>query len=314
MEAIIQAAAETRGKAATHRKDAESCRPEVLRAWCAETALLAVRSLHAELTLYPKPGLVSPVDSGSHTDMDASLFMRSLFSLRHYFVYMAFAGANNASFTTLKKLGMLAEEKMLAATSGVNTHRGSIFSLGLLCAASGHCFASALPLSGTTIRKALLSQWGEALAEHASVKTQSTNGVRVAQHYSISGARDEARKGFPSIFAIALPQLRATLARGGSARHAQIDALFSLMAHIDDTNVYHRGGDAGAEWVKRAAQHFLAAGGTANPNWQELALGHHRLFVIKHLSPGGAADLLAASWFVHQSTQGREKKGDVCDD
>lgn len=50
-----------------------------------EVARLAVGSLHVELCLYPKPGLVSPVDNGSHDDMDAATFMRSLFSLRHYF-------------------------------------------------------------------------------------------------------------------------------------------------------------------------------------------------------------------------------------
>jgi triphosphoribosyl-dephospho-CoA synthetase len=38
----------------------------------------AVRALHAELTLHPKPGLVSPVDRGARDDMDAATFQRSL--------------------------------------------------------------------------------------------------------------------------------------------------------------------------------------------------------------------------------------------
>lgn len=314
MEPLVQAADKEMGDIGVHRKGATSTASKELRVFCAEAALRAVRSLYAELALYPKPGLVSPIDSGSHSDMDAHTFMRSLFALRHYFVRMASAGASNAPFATLKDLGMLAERKMLTATGGINTHRGSIFSLGLLCAASGYCFTYALPLTEKTIRTALLSQWGDALAAHASMKAQSTNGLRVAQLYSIGGAREEACKGFPSIFEIALPQLHASIARGSTQTQAQIDALFILMANINDTNVYHRGGDAGARFVKEAAQHFLSAGGTANPNWHELALEYHRLFVAKRLSPGGAADLLAASWFVYQSTRGRETQRGAGDD
>ena len=52
-------------------------------------SLLAVRSLYQELALYPKPGLVSLRDNGAHRDMDAATFVRSLFSLRGYFVAIA---------------------------------------------------------------------------------------------------------------------------------------------------------------------------------------------------------------------------------
>ncbi|TGQ73904.1 triphosphoribosyl-dephospho-CoA synthase MdcB, partial [Mesorhizobium sp. M8A.F.Ca.ET.207.01.1.1] len=36
---------------------------------CARLGRLAVASLHAELALAPKPGLVTPFDRGSHHDM-----------------------------------------------------------------------------------------------------------------------------------------------------------------------------------------------------------------------------------------------------
>jgi triphosphoribosyl-dephospho-CoA synthase len=107
-------------------------------AFAAHVARLAVRSLHTELALYPKPGLVSMVNSGSHRDMDVVTFMRSLFALRHYFRAITRAGADDPGFAALRTLGQGAEQKMLAATGGVNTDRGTIFSLGLFCAL---CFA-----------------------------------------------------------------------------------------------------------------------------------------------------------------------------
>jgi triphosphoribosyl-dephospho-CoA synthase len=59
----------------------------------------AVRALYTELALSPKPGLVSPLDSGAHDDMDMTTFMRSLFALRGYFCAIAAAGAAGADFT-----------------------------------------------------------------------------------------------------------------------------------------------------------------------------------------------------------------------
>jgi triphosphoribosyl-dephospho-CoA synthase len=84
--------------------------------------------------------------------------------------------------------------------------------------------------------------------------------------------------------------------------HARIDALFALMAHISDTNVFHRGGAEGAKIVRQHAQRFAGMGGTAHPAWRAWADECHRLFVARKLSPGGAADLLAATCLVHAMT------------
>src|SRR5437868_5194115 len=97
-------------------------------------ARAAITSLWHELALYPKPGLVSLRDSGAHCDMNASTFIRSLFALSRYFGEISDAGAAGAPFETLRALGIRAESRMLAATGGINTHRGAIFALGLLCA------------------------------------------------------------------------------------------------------------------------------------------------------------------------------------
>src|SRR6478736_3489767 len=96
----------------------------------------AIRALHTELLLYPKPGLVSAIDNGAHDDMDAGTFLRSIFALRHYFKAIASAGAAGSPFPILQHLGIEAEQRMLRATGGVNTHRGGIFCMGLLAAAA----------------------------------------------------------------------------------------------------------------------------------------------------------------------------------
>jgi triphosphoribosyl-dephospho-CoA synthase len=269
-----------------------------------EVARLALRCLYAELTLYPKPGLVSLVDNGSHTDMNAATFMRSLFALRHYFARICRAGARGAPFGELKRLGIEAEARMLLATRGINTHRGAIFSLGLLCAAIGRARAQGLEPTPAGLRALLLLAWGEELAAHTVPGESRTNGLRVASLHGAGGAREEAALGLPSVFGTGLPALRATLAAGRGMQLARIDALFALMARVSDTNVLHRGGAAGAATVREHALAFVDAGGTGNPHWRERALACHRLFVARRLSPGGAADLLAATCLVHAATSG----------
>ncbi|WP_299540282.1 triphosphoribosyl-dephospho-CoA synthase MdcB [uncultured Herbaspirillum sp.] len=271
-------------------------------AFCRQLARLAVRSLYQELVLYPKPGLVSRVDNGSHTDMTAETFLRSLFALRHYFFQIAAAGLDGAPFHTLQKLALRAEERMLRATGGVNTHRGAIFVLGMLCAATAYARGRHMSLQPATLRATLLIQWGDALARHSAAVADAeapSHGQRVAARHAVGGAREEGALGFPAVFEVALPQWQATLAAGRDLHHARIDTLFALMAHLSDTNVYHRGGAEGAALVRNRSAAFLSAGGTARADWEADALDCHRDFVARRLSPGGAADLLAATCLVH---------------
>jgi len=266
----------------------------------------AVRNLYAELALYPKPGLVSLVDNGSHADMTAATFVRSLFALRRYFLDITRAGMHDAPFHVLRQLGIEAEARMLRATGGVNTHRGAIFCLGMLCAALGRCHAARVAPTAQAVQATLLERWGGALGAHSvdAGAGAGSHGAQALLRYAASGAREEGARGFPSLFEVGLPALRRTLAAGRGMREARIDALFALMAHISDTNVYHRGGLDGAMTVRRQARAFVARGGTACPDWERRALASHRAFVAARLSPGGAADLLGAACLLQAMTRG----------
>ena len=259
----------------------------------------AVRSLWRELALYPKPGLVSLRDAGAHDDMDADTFIRSLFALSRYFSDIAAAGAAGAPFRSLCDLGIRAEAAMLAATQGANTHRGAIFALGLLSAALARTIARGEPPDDAAVRRTLLANWGADLASVRPRPGCSSNGVHVARRYGATGARGEALRAFSSVFDVALPALRQALARGCDARRARISALFALLAHVEDTNILHRGGVEGLAFVRRLAREFRDAGDVHVPDALARAEAIHRMFVARRLSPGGCADLLSATLLVH---------------
>jgi triphosphoribosyl-dephospho-CoA synthase len=246
--------------------------------------------------LFPKPGLVSLRDSGAHADMNASTFIASLFSMSRYFDDVAAAGAQRAPFARLRALGIRAETAMLAATGGVNTHRGAIFALGLLSAAAGRACAIGVAPSDTALRGILVNEWGAALA--AAAPALRSHGADAMARYGVAGALGEAQRAFPSVFEVALPALRAAIARGCDARLARLSAFFALLARVDDTNVLHRAGAAGLALVQRRAREFRNAGDVHSCDAIPRALSIHREFVAHRVSPGGAADLLAAAIFV----------------
>jgi triphosphoribosyl-dephospho-CoA synthase len=259
----------------------------------------AMRSLWHELALYPKPGLVSLRDAGAHKDMNAGTFIRSLFALSRFFSEIADAGAHGAPFETLRTLGVRAEASMLAATQGINTHRGAIFVLGLLSAAVARTIARGETQADGVVRRTLLASWGAGLASTRENPDAPSNGMQAARRYGVAGARGEALRAFPSVFDVALPALRQAIARGCDERRACLSAFFALLAHVDDTNILHRGGAEGLAYVRRAAREFRDAGDVCAND----AFGHaesiHREFIARRLSPGGCADLLAAALFIH---------------
>ncbi|WP_343237283.1 triphosphoribosyl-dephospho-CoA synthase MdcB [Xanthomonas sp.] len=259
---------------------------------------LAVASLHAELACAPKPGLVTPFDRGSHDDMDASTFLRSLFALRGYFVAIAAAGARDDAFPALRALGIAAERAMLRATGGVNTHRGAIFSLGLLVAAAARLRTHAATPPRAEAVCATVGRWREALLD-APLDPHS-HGQRMRRAHGVAGVREQAAAGFPLLRGHALPALRGALQAGLDERAALAQTLMNLIAHTDDLNLLHRGGRAGLAFAQRSARAFLAAGGAARDGWPARLASIGDAFVARRLSPGGSADLLACAWFLHR--------------
>jgi len=264
-------------------------------------SLLAVRSLYQELALYPKPGLVSFRDNGAHRDMNAATFVRSLFSLRGYFMTIAAAGMREAKFNELQQLGVAAETRMLRATSGINTHRGAIFTHGILAAAAGCAAARNLPPSDESLRAIVTANWSRDLRAIAVANAATaSHGQLMAARHGVSGARGEALLAFPSVFESALPALRSVLARGADTRQALLHTFFVLLAGTPDTNVLFRGGAGGLRFIQAQATDFLERGSVFETGWQGRAESLHRQCSLRNLSPGGCADLLAAAWFVHQ--------------
>lgn len=259
---------------------------------------LAIRSLYREAALAAKPGLVCPDSRGSHEDMDFATFVRSLQALRSYFPAIAACGWQAPALAPLQTLGIAAERGMLAATGGVNTHRGAIFNLGLLCAASGLLLAEGEILDARTLCRTVAERWGRQILDGLTEAPAISHGLVVAHRYGCGGARQEAAAGFPAALELGLPAYCQALAATGDAGLAAVQALFSLIAGLEDSNLLWRGGREGLAFGRRLAADFLAAGGVLADDWRQRAAAVDRAFVAERLSPGGSADLLGVTLFL----------------
>lgn len=271
-----------------------------------------------EVSASPKPGLVGPGSRGAHRDMDYATFLASAAALAPWFSEFArlgrrWRGPASGLFPALREAGKAAEADMFAATGGVNTHKGLIFSMGLLCAAAGRLAAAGRPLepracadeaaaiaAGICGRDFSASEGAAAPANPASggAARPPTAGERLHRASGVRGIRGEAEAGFPSVLEVGLPRLRASLSAGQPMEPAMIDALLALCAAVEDTNVLGRAGAEGLAFLRRKSGEALALGGAATPEGLAAIRALDADLIARNISPGGCADLLAATVFL----------------
>jgi holo-ACP synthase/triphosphoribosyl-dephospho-CoA synthase len=260
-------------------------------------AELAVESLLAEANATPKPGLVDRNNNGSHKDMCLQTFVASANALRPYFSECVAIGQQTAqqtpqdTFRHLRLSGIRAENAMLESTGGVNTHKGAIFTLGILCGCIGRL--STYEISAILAEAALM---GKAAEEDFALATGDTAGERLYLQRKLRGIRGEVADGLPSVAQIGLPMLHQALAQGLTEEQAAACALLYLIAHVEDTNLYHRGGEEGVAFARKAVQTLLMQDPFPT---EEMIKTLDNAFIERNLSPGGCADLLAATLFLH---------------
>src|SRR6056297_608283 len=271
-----------------------------------DTAVESVSiAMHREVVATPKPGLVDKSNNGAHTDMNRGTFIRSINALTPYFREMAevsvvWCGSPSDLFSELRPIGKRAEEAMLNSTGGVNTHKGQIFSLGLAVGAG--CYLKRRgELSVESLSAAISSMLqGLSFLELKNKTKTITHGEKAYDAYGVTGIRGEAEKGFPVAFNVGLPVYREVMNSNFDENRASVKSLVSIMAVLDDSNVYRRGGPKAAEWVKKTAAALMEDSGVFIDSKLSVLKEFDREMIVRNISPGGAADMLALAIFVHK--------------
>lgn len=274
--------------------------------------LLMQKALFYEVNTSLKPGLVDRLHNGSHKDMGLSTFINSAYSLSDYFCQCVKEGLScdcskkdlPLLFQKLRSIGKQAEKTMLFATQGINTHKGIIFSGGILCGAIGYYistnsrdissenFLSSLSEICRYMLPALLNDYLT-----LTQNTAKTNGEKLYLEYKITGIRGEAKEGFPHLFNTGFTLFQAVLKEDFTLWQAGLITLLHYIAYTEDTNLIIRSDYQLACKIQKDLQKFLN-----HATYEEQLSILPKLddfFVSQNISPGGSADMLALTYFLY---------------
>ena len=230
-----------------------------------------------------------------HVNLRAGLLMCAAVELDPV---MLIFGEKPETLKALRRPGKKAEKTMYRATGGVNTHKGAIYSMGILCGALGR-----LPREEWTSPERILEEAGKMAAGIVAAELGGltpecarTSGERFYLQYGITGIRGEAEAGFPAVRDAGLPVPEHLFTEGKSNDEAGTAALLAILASTPDTNVIARGGIYTQRRVIAELREMLKK--TALPEREALE-EMDRAYTEENLSPGGSADLLALCWMLH---------------
>ena len=285
-------------------------------------------ALLGEVFTTPKPGLVDLWDSGAHTDMNWITFQKSTDAVTPYLTQMYEAGYEFSGepgqdsleqlFCMIRDIGRKAEKAMYRATAGVNTHKGMIFSMGILCAAYGYCKgrkARGQKILVNDILDTAKQMTGRVLTEELKTleeqRVPQTNGERLLSESGERGIRGEVLDGFPVVRNVAYPELSEAMKQKEMdpaicQSQVNLQVLLSIMKNLRDTNILNRGQESGLVWVQQEAECILRLGGAFSDAGMDRIIHMNQECIRRNLSSGGAADQLALTLLLWQIEHGRE--------
>lgn len=264
-----------------------------------EAASLAKIAMLKEVMLTPKPGLVDQNNNGSHEDMNLQTFLASIDAIEPYLKHFIEAGISHPNapkkcFKELRDIGIECEKAMFEATKGVNTHKGMIFSQAVILGSFGQVIETQKPITAQLLHNQIKTLCADLMEQDFNKASKNpSSGERFYKLYGNGGIRQEAQNGYPTLFSISLPIFHNHLKFGEDI--ALQMSLLALMQNLQDSTLWARGSEDGLNYVQDYTKNF-------NGNPQDISKFLKKMdedLIMRHLSPGGSADLLAMTYLIH---------------
>ncbi len=269
----------------------------------------AVKALLYEVCVTPKPGLVDRADNGAHKDMDIYTFINSSCCLYDYFKECAkksmlfYDKPVEYIFKQLRYIGKIAEDKMFYNTNGINTHKGAIFSLGVISASFGYMYANDIEKTIENVLSISADMAKNALNDFEGIHTAKTFGEQIFISNNLTGIRGEASKGYPAVKNISYPMLLDMIAKGFDTDTCGIYVLLNLITQVEDTNIIKRVGTENFYKIQQQVKEMLKE---KSFDIKAQASKLNKYFIKMNISAGGCADLLAVTFMLYFVLNGKE--------
>ena len=270
-----------------------------------EVAKLATKALLYEVSISPKAGLVSRLSNGSHKDMDFYTFIDSALSLDEYFSECFVYGQENdfyspIFFKNLRDLGKKAEKEMYQATDGINTHKGTIFSMGIIISVLASYLKEVDKIDLKILSEKIKTMCSPLLGELENTNDFSTYGEKAFKNYHLTGARGLAISGYDIVLLDGINKLKE-FTKSLDFETSCILLLFYYISILDDTNIVNRANFETLKEIQRLCKNLY------EENSKSLSKEKIRnemsklndIFIEKNISAGGSADLLILTIFIY---------------
>ena len=271
-------------------------------------ATLATKALLYEVSISPKAGLVSRLSNGSHKDMNFYTFIDSSLALHNYFLNCFDYGQEKLFscpnfFKDLREVGKVAEKEMYEATKGINTHKGTIFSMGILLAVLGVHLKENKKIDLKVLSEKIKEMCKPLLNELEDADSISTYGEKAYKEYHLTGARGLAISGYEIVLLDGINKLK-DFCKTLDFETACILLLFYYMSVLDDTNIVNRASITTLKEVQILSKELFEENKKTleKENIKNSMSKLNDIFIEKNISAGGSADLLILTIFIHLLT------------
>ena len=271
-------------------------------------ATLATKALLYEVSISPKAGLVSRLSNGSHKDMNFYTFIDSSLALHNYFLNCFDYGQEKLFscpnfFKDLREVGKVAEKEMYEATKGINTHKGTIFSMGILLTVLGVHLKENKKIDLKVLSEKIKEMCKPLLNELEDADSISTYGEKAYKEYHLTGARGLAISGYEIVLLDGINKLK-DFCKTLDFETACILLLFYYMSVLDDTNIVNRASITILKEVQILSKELFEENKKTlvKENIKNSMSKLNDIFIEKNISAGGSADLLILTIFIHLLT------------
>lgn len=239
--------------------------------------------------------------------MDIFTFERSAVSLNNYFKEFVLCGIHNCEksperiFKRIRPLGIQAENDMMIVTENINTHKGIIFSFGIICSVLGYLYGNEIPYSTEIVMDICCQMCKELMSDFDGITLENakTHGEQLYASYGIKGVRGEACNGFPTVFLLGVKKLRFFLEQGFSINDSGILTLLHIIANLEDTNIITRSSYETMCNIQLRIKNLIEVQQIENLDYIKIIEELDKEFIKLNISPGGSADMLALSYFIY---------------
>ena len=261
-----------------------------------EVSQEAFKAMISEVSTFPSFGLVSPVSSGSHKDMDYYTFLNSAMTITPFLKEMFKIGYSyylpEYIFDVIRNIGKECEEKMFEATNNINTHKGMIFLMGICMSAIGkNMYYKNEFYEMQEIIKSMVKNILDDFKD-LHKKEKLTHGEKLYLDYGFTGIRGQVQDGLAVLFDHIIYEYENSKLKENDL---YIQILIELMARVEDSTIVYRHDIDILRKVQEDAKNLLSIGGVFTKEGRDKCHELEKDYIDLNISPGGCADLLAIS-------------------